>query len=300
MELVVLGAGGFLPQPDRPLPGFAVRHDGKVYLLDAGEGTQVRMVEHGVSSAKLDAICISHLHGDHVFGLPGVMVRRSQEGQRTDPLDLFAPGPISSFLDGLVKAGSLQLPYEWNLRTLSHEKRFELNDLSLTVASLNHRVETFGFALEVNSSLRRFRPGRADDLDIPEGPIRSKLQKGETVRLEDGREIEPEQVTDPPESGPKLVYITDTRPCYDLPGAFHSPELLIHEGMFLSDDKQHAQEKKHSTATEAARVAGHIEADRLLLTHFSHRYDNETVLLDEARETFQKTSLAQPGLTVEL
>lgn len=300
MELVVLGSGGFLPQPDRPLPGFAVRHEGSVYLLDAGEGTQVRMVEHGVSSARLESVCLSHLHGDHLYGLPGVMVCRSQEGQRTEDLELFGPSGLRCFLEGLEEAGAFGLLYDWKLNELSGGASYEIGDFEITMASLDHRIENYGFALQVVRTKRVFLPAKARELGIPEGPLRSKLQQGESVTLDSGRTVEPEEVTDPPPEGAKLVYLTDTRPCYDLPEAFEDPDLLVHEGMFLSEHLEQAREKKHCTAREAARVAKHLGAGKLLLTHFSHRYSDETVLRDEARGTFPETDLARPGEVHEI
>jgi ribonuclease Z len=300
MKLTVLGSGGFLPQPDRPLPGFAIEHEGKVYLFDAGEGTQVRMVEYGISSADLEAVLVSHLHGDHLFGLPGVMVRRSQEGQRRDDLDLYAPGSIRSYLDGLYDAGALELLYEWDLHELTEGFTVSSGAVRITAAPLDHRIETYGFALEHVPTRRKFYPDQARAIGVPEGPMWSKLQNGESVQLESGRTVDPEEVSDPPPEGPSFVYLTDTRPCFDLPSAFHSPDLLVHEGMFTSEHKDHAQEKKHATATEAARVARHLEADRFLLTHFSHRYDGPEPLLAEARSTFPEAEAARPGRTLEI
>ncbi len=300
VKVTVLGSGGFLPQPDRPLPGFAVEHEGQVYLLDAGEGTQVRMVEHGISSASLEAILISHLHGDHLFGLPGVMVRRSQEGQSRDNLELLAPASIRTYLRGLMEAGSLELLYDWNLHELEEGFTFSPGKLKFSVVALDHRVETFGFALKYVPERRKFHPKKARRIGVPEGPKWSKLQQGETVTLESGKTIQPGEVSDPPPEGPTFVYITDTRPRFDYPLTFQEPELLVHEGMFANQHIDHARKKKHCTATEAARVARHLDAKKLLLTHFSHRYESPEPLMEEARSTFPETEAAQPGMTLSL
>lgn len=300
MELTVLGSGGFLPQPDRPLPGLLLRHEGRAYLFDAGEGTQTRMAEYGLSSARLEAIFISHLHGDHLFGLPGVMVRRSQEGQRTDELDVFGPRKLRDFLNGLTESGSFDLLYDWNLNSLNDGDSFEVDGFEVSVVELEHRTRTFGFAFQHTSKKRKFYPGKAKQIGVPEGPLWSTLQDGDSVELDSGRTVRPEEVSDPPPDGPKFVYITDTRPQFDLPAAFEKPDLLVHEGMFLSEHKEHAWNKKHSTAREAARVAKDLRADRLLLTHFSLRYSDETVLLDEAKKTFPETQLARPGNQYQL
>lgn len=295
MELHVLGSGGFMPFPDAHMPGFLIRYQGKNYLFDAGEGTQTRMVEAGLSRADLDAFFISHLHGDHVLGLPGVLIRRSQEGDENRPVHLFGPEGLREFLENTQEILQYHLAFEPRFQNLHHGQLLSLEHIWVGAVELDHRTETYGFAVGPCDKKRKFHPEKARELGIPEGPKWGKLQGGATVELEDGITVEPEQVSDPPEPGPKIVYLPDTRPLDEFPEGFMNPDLLIHEGMFLEEHHEHAVNKKHSTAREAANVAKKLNADKLLLTHRSRRYTNEQRFLEEAEEIFPDTELARDG-----
>jgi len=192
------------------------------------------------------------------------------------------------------------LLYDWDLYGLEEELKVSLGELNLSVVALDHRIDTYGFVLKYVPEKRKFHPEKARRIGVPEGPKWSKLQQGETVTLDSGETIHPDQVSDPPPEGPTFVYLTDTRPRFDYPPAFREPDLLVHEGMFTSEHKDHAQQKKHCTAVEAARVAHHLDAKKLWLTHFSHRYDNPQLLVEEARSTFPETEAARPGLSRSL
>ncbi len=299
MELIVLGAGGFMPDPGFPVPGFVVRHEGVNYLLDAGENSQTQMAKYGISRVKFTAVLISHMHGDHTLGLPGVLIRRGQEGGEK-PLRLFGPSALQDYVSSTQKYLSYKLHYETEFVSLSESKSFTLQNLQLTTQPLIHRLEAHGFALQVSRNKRKFHPEKARSLEIPEGPLWGELQRGEVVELEDGRVIKPEQVSDPPPRGERLVYITDTRPLEEYPAEFQEPDLLIHEGMFLEAEREQAEKKFHSTALEAAQVAQKLNAKRLLLTHFSRRYDDPGVLAREAAKEFTEVGLAKPGMKIEI
>jgi len=295
MELHVLGSGGFMPFPDAHMPGFLIRYEGKNYIFDAGEGTQTRMVEEGLSRADLEAVFISHLHGDHVLGLPGLLIRRSQEGNPDRPVFIFGPEGLQEFLDNTRETLGYRLIFESRFRELFHGRIISLDRIWVGTVELDHRVETYGFAIGPRHKKRKFHPDQARELGVPEGPMWGKLQEGTAVELEDGTVVEPDEVSDPPEAGPKVVYLPDTRPIMTFPEGFREPDILIHEGMFLDEHRKHAIDKKHSTAREAARVAEELNAGKLLLTHRSRRYTDEKRFLDEARDVFAETELARDG-----
>lgn len=295
MELHVLGSGGFMPFPDAHMPAFLVRENGQSYLFDAGEGTQTRMVEAGLSRADLRAIFISHMHGDHVLGLPGVMIRRSQEGGTTDPLSLYGPTELEDYVTTTRESLGYQLTFDIRHKSLSPDRVFTVDDVWVGTVELDHRTETYGFAIGAKRDKRQFHPDQAEELGIPRGPLWGKLQSGASVTLEDGRTIEPEQVSDPPEPGPKIVYIPDTRPIDNFPDGFQNPDCLIHEAMFLEEHRDHAEKKMHSTAREAAEVARRLGAEQLLLTHRSQRYNDPSAFLDEAGAVFDNVQLARDG-----
>lgn len=300
MEVWVLGSGGYLPFPDAGMPAVLARRGGRVYLFDAGEDTQTRMVRAGVSRADLEAVFISHMHGDHVLGLPGVLLRRSQEGGTERPLELYGPSPLERFVAAVGETLDYELSYPVRFHRLTSGERYDRTTLRVRVLELDHRTETYGFYVEAIRRKRQFDPGRARFLEVPEGPLWNRLQHGETVTLEDGRTVRPEQVSDPPPEGPSFAYLPDTRPLEDYPEAFREPDLLIHEAMFLHRDRDHAASKGHSTAREAAEVARRLGAKQLVLTHFSRRYDDPSVLAEEAREVFSGARRATDGMKIEL
>ncbi len=299
MEVVVLGAGGFMPDPGFPTPGFVVRRHGVNYLLDAGEGIQTRLARHQVSRVKLNSIFISHMHGDHTLGLPGVLIRRGQENGK-EPLYLFGPPELEDYVNSTEKLLQYRLHYEVRFRPLGAEELYTLKNVWVGTKKLKHRVETYGFVISGRNKKRKFHPEVARELNVPEGPLWGKLQDNQEVELEDGRTIKPAQVSSPPPPAPKVVYITDTRPLFDFPRAFYEPDLLIHEGMFREEERKEAETKFHSTAREAARVAEELEADKLLLTHFSRRYDDPGVLAEEAAREFPEVDYARPGQRIKL
>ncbi|MFB6346311.1 MAG: ribonuclease Z [bacterium] len=300
MELIVLGSGGFMPQPGHYMPAFLVGYEGQSYLFDCGEWTQVRMVEAGRSAASLSSVVISHMHGDHVLGLPGLLIRKSRESPENGSLSIAGPNALREYLSSNQSSLGYELKVNVDWTDLEAESTLWVDQFKLTAHPLDHRTSTFGFSFVLNREKRKFNPEKARELGVPEGPLRSRLQQGETVTLDSGTVIEPEQVSKPRSPGPKFVYLTDTRPIYNLPEAFHEPDLLVHEAMFKAEHKQHAREKKHSTAREAARVASHLKADKLLLTHISQRYEAHEHLRDEARQVFTETFLARDGQRHEI
>lgn len=300
MRLHVLGSGGFMPFPDAHMPGFLVQYQGEHHLLDAGEGTQTRMVEANLARSKLRSVFISHLHGDHILGLPGVLIRRSREGQPDDPLDLYGPDGLADYVTCTQRTLSLQLQCPLRVHGLEGEGSYRPGEVDVTAVSLDHRTETYGFAVEGRKTRRRFHPDRARELGVPQGPLWGRLQRGETVRLEDGRTIQPEQVSDPPPRGPRVVYLPDSRPLDEFSDPFREPDLLIHEAMFMETDRDHAVDKMHSTAREAGRVARRLGARKLMVTHFSRRYSDPDLLVEEAREEFPDVIRARDGLCLEI
>ncbi|MFP4687168.1 MAG: ribonuclease Z [bacterium] len=299
MELTVLGCGGFMPYPGQAVPAFLLRRQGTSYLLDAGEGTQLRMVEAGLSRTALEAIFISHMHGDHTLGLPGVLIRRGQEGCE-DPLHIVGPPQLENYVHSFQENSLFNLRYELRFVPLRGAELHTFSQVWVGTAQLEHRIETFGFVLCARGRKRKFHPDKARALGIPCGPLWGKLQKGQEIVLDDGRVVKPGEVSDPPPRGPKIVYITDTRPVFDYPKSFYEPDLLIHEAMFLEKHRHHAEKKYHATALEAARVASHLKAGKLLLTHRSRRYNNPDLLRKEAAAEFSEVELARDGMQIEV
>ncbi|MFB6356555.1 MAG: MBL fold metallo-hydrolase, partial [bacterium] len=211
MKVHVLGSGDLCPSLTP-----ALRERGENYLFDAGEGTQLRMAEAEISRADLEAIFISHMHGDHVLGLPGLLIRRSRESGKT-PLELFGPRSLKEFVDDVDRTVGINCQFDLRFTPLEKEHLFTLGNVWVGTVAGDHRVPSNGFVICSREKKRKFHPEKARELEIPEGPIWGQLQDGQTVTLDHGRTIEPEQVSDPPEPPPKVVYLPDTRPLDNYP-----------------------------------------------------------------------------------
>ncbi len=288
-----------MPDPGFPVPGFIIKHQGENYLFDAGENSQTKLARYGISRVKLNNIFISHMHGDHTLGLPGILIRRGQEGSR-QPLNLFGPQKLDKYIRATQRYLSYRLHYRINFTELKDSETYDLGKIKMTSCRLDHRLPTFGFLLQEVKNKRKFYPEKALKLGVPQGPLWGKLQNNLSVVLEDGRPINPPDVSDPPPRGKTVAYITDTRPVAEFPREFYNVDLLIHEAMFLHNDRAEARQKYHSTAREAALVANHLNASKLLLTHFSRRYDSPGVLSEEAADIFPNVDWAQTGMELKI
>lgn len=294
---MVLGSGGGIPSLHRALPAVLVRRGGAGLLLDCGEGTQMQLMRSGHSAAKVGAVFISHLHGDHVNGLPGLLMSLAQQG-RTEPLRIWGPPPLRAFLEAVRRYLRFRPPYELVVEETRGGTLAE-GPCALRALPLRHRGPTLGLVLEEPPRPGRFSVEAAERLGIPEGPVRKRLQQGETVEV-NGRLVRPEEVLGPPRRGRKVVYATDTRPSPQLVEAARGADLLIHDGMFAEDLRQEAELRGHSTARQAALVAREAGVRQLLITHISPRYPDERVLLQEAREVFPQTVVARDLLEIEV
>ncbi|HUP48051.1 MAG TPA: ribonuclease Z [Thermoanaerobaculia bacterium] len=290
IRVVFLGTSGGSPSSERNLASLAVVFDGRVILLDCGEGTQYRLLQGPVSSGRIEAIFITHLHGDHLYGLPGLLATLGLNG-RTDPLAVFGPAGIEPYLRGIFETSRLRLRYDLSIRECGEGEIADLGGLRVVAARLEHSVECLGFALVEDDHPGRFDLERARSLGIPAGPLYGRLQRGEDVEI-DGRPIRSSEVVGPRRRGRRIVYCTDTRPCDGAVGLAREADVLIHEATFGSDMAAEARERFHSTAAEAAEVARRAAAGRLIITHFSPRYRDVTPLVEEARGVFPATEAA--------
>jgi ribonuclease Z len=287
-----------MPMPLRLTTSVLVRREGRMLLFDAGEGIQLALKKGALGIRGLDAVAISHLHADHVLGLPGIMMFRAQ---CEDPgaLTIIGPPGIRSFvqhtLDDLRYHINYSLHYiEWNDN--SGEIAFSWNGLSLRWQTLEHSTFCLGYRLEEPARPGRFDPLRAAALGVPSGPLRGRLQAGETITTAEGREVRPEEVLGPPRRGRIVAFATDTRPCEGLSRACARADLAFVEGMFLAVHADAAVEKRHMTAVEAAGMARDAGVDRLVLVHISPRYvhEDEATLGADARAVFPRAEVAIP------
>ncbi len=265
-------------------------------LFDCGEGTQLQLVRGGLTRGRLDAICITHLHGDHLYGLPGLITTLALL-EREDPLTVVGPDGLEEIVRAMPGLQSDWLPYDLSFVVL--DERFEhavvYEDEAVTVEArpIDHRVFCAGFRYE-----EKTRPGSLDgpaarEAGVAEGWQFEALKRRETVMLADGTELGPEGLVGPPRPGGAFAYVLDTMPCEGGRELASGADLVMHEATFTEEHAERAEEVGHSTARQAAEVARDAGAGRLLLTHFSARYADPAPLVAEAREVFEATEAAE-------
>ncbi|MCS7104499.1 MAG: ribonuclease Z [Thermofilaceae archaeon] len=295
--IVFLGTGSSNPVENRWLPSILLKIRNSFLLLDCGEGSQYRILKAGLRVNKLSAILITHLHGDHIYGLPGLLESLEMWG-RTKPLPILGPPGVRDFLNATVLRKALD--YGIEIREISPGLVLSEKGYNVYAIAANHGVDSYAYVIVESNIPGRFNTKKANELGLPPGPLRRKLVLGEPVTLPDGTVVKPEDVVGKPRKGLKIVYSGDTSPCDRIIEASLNADVLIHEATFSSTNEYEARASFHSTAIDAAQVASHAAVKLLLLTHFSSRYVELTNLLNEARTVFKRTYLSKDMLKVEL
>jgi ribonuclease Z len=297
MECVVLGTGGMMPMPTRLTSSVLVRLEGRMLMFDAGEGIQLALKRGGLGIVSLDAVVISHLHADHVLGLPGIMMFRAQNSE-PGPLTIIGPPGLGRFLRHIAEDLRFHINFAYNVVEW-HEKAprlaWEWRGVKLFWECLVHSTFCLGYRLEEPMRPGKFQVAKAEDLGIPKGPLYGELQGGREITLDSGRVISPSDVLGPPRRGRVVAYATDTRPCPGLEKVVTGADIAFVEGMFAEKHSLEAAQKKHMTAAEAAQTAAKTKVKRLILTHLSPRYskEEEPLLEAEARKHFGKAEVAR-------
>lgn len=298
IRLTFLGTAASRPTVGRNVSGLAVQREGDLMLFDCGEGTQRQMMRYATGFA-VRAIFVTHLHADHFLGITGLLRTMGLQG-RTDPLMIYGPRGSSRVLRAAVGLGTDHMAFPCEIRELADGESVEGDRYRVEAFAVNHGVSAVGYALVEDSRLGRFDVERAREMGIPEGPLFGRLHRGETVEV-DGRLVRPEDLVGPPRPGRLVVYTGDTRPYPGTVERARGADLLIHEATFGSDEAERAGDTYHSTAAQAAAVAGEAGVRRLLLTHLSARYsDQPDPLEEEARAVFSASRVAYDGLVMEI
>lgn len=299
MKIFLLGTGGAIPTLRRSLPAVALQREGDIFLFDCGEGTQVQIVRADLSPGRLHAIFLTHLHGDHVTGLPGLLMTIMHQG-REKPLLIFGPRGTREYVQLFRKCLGFNPQYELEIREIGEGGFFSAPGYCMEAMALDHKPLTLAYSLIEEQRPGRFFPEKARELGVREGPQFGRLQRGEMIALEDGSVVSPKMVMGPPRRGRKFVYVTDTRPCPQVIKFAQGADLLIHEGMFAANMEEEAWKKGHSTAAQAAAIARDAKVERLVLTHVSSRYGRGDELLEEARQVFSKTVVGKDLMELEI
>lgn len=297
LDVCLLGTGGMMPLPNRWLTSLMLRYNGSGLLIDCGEGTQVTIRQKGWSVHGLDVICFTHYHGDHISGLPGLLLSMGN-AQRTEPVTLIGPKGLIKVVNAL-RTIAPELPYELKYIELTEKEQIiNINGYEICAFRVNHNVVCYGYVVKINRA-GKFMPDKAKELNIPV-KYWSILQKGEKVDL-DGMLFTPDMVLGGERKGIKLVYCTDTRPTQDIVEKSKKADLLICEGMYGEPDKiSKAKENKHMTFYEAANIAKEAEVNELWLTHYSPSLIYPEEYKEDVRKIFKATKIPRDRRSITL
>ncbi len=303
VDVTLIGTGGLMPLPDRALASVFLKCQGNTILFDCGEGTQSAARKAGVSLINVDMIALTHFHGDHIFGLPGLL-QTMQVQERTAPLVIIGPKGIDEALAPLLTAAG-ELPYEIKTVELTGAsvKQGSLTPdfpelATLTPFATNHKVPSCGYVFKLERT-GKFYPEKAQELEVPVN-LWSELQKGNSVETENGT-VTPEQVLGEKRKGIKIVVTGDTAECYNLVACSENADLLISEATFGDNEHENlAAERGHMTFSQAAETAKKANVKKLCLTHFSPRVVDPEEYLENATTIFENTVLGTDGLKITL
>ena len=312
MQVTFLGTSSGVPTRARNVSAVALRlpQRAEMWLFDCGEGTQHQFLRSDLRLSQLRRIFITHMHGDHVFGLPGLLASLGLSGNSNEGIDLYGPDPLEGFLHGALRNSSTRIGYPLQV----HRSRpaaetgtllYEDDELLVRCTPLTHRVPAYAYRVEQKPLAGRFDVAKAKDLGIPPGPIYAQLKRGESVELDDGRVIDGRDLCGPDRDGVSIVYCTDTVFSEAAVNLARGADLLIHESTFAHEEAEMAFQKQHSTSTMAAQTAAEAGVGRLALTHLSPRYapgNSVTAddLLAEAQAIFPNTVLARDFMQLDV
>lgn len=297
LDLAIVGTGGMTPLPNRWLASVLLRVNGKLVLFDCGEGTQISLRQLGWGLKDIDVILLSHLHGDHVSGLPGLLLSQGNSG-RTEPITVVGPQGLARVVRGLLTVAP-HLPFGVECLEGSGEESFEYEGCQVHMHPSDHSVPSLAYRFEVPRA-PRFLPERAEAFGVPK-EYWSVLQNGQAVQFEGGQIVVPDDVIGPPRAGIAVGFTGDTRPTPALAAFFRDVDLLVSEATYGGDaDEDKALERKHMTFREAAGLARDADAGKLLLTHFSAALTSPQEFAANALEVFPETIVSHDHMTLSL
>lgn len=301
MRLTFLGTSAGTPSRFRNVSAMALQFDQQsaFWLFDCGEGTQQQFLRSPLRLSQLQCVFISHLHGDHFYGLPGMLASRALQYGADTPVTVFGPPGLLRFMQTTFEVSGGQVGYPLTIQEIKPGLIYEDERFSVTCLPLIHRIASFGFAVVEKDQPGHFDVEAARQLGIPAGPLYGRLKRGETITLPDGRTVNGAELVGPPIPGRKVVYCCDTIYCHNSIQLARQADVLVHEATYAGEDLELAVRGGHSTAPQAAHVAAQAGVKALIMTHFSPRYEGQGAegpgierLQTEARQTFANTYIA--------
>ena len=298
MKLVFLGTSGAMPTTDRGLTCICLVKDNEILMFDAGEGAQISYLKSGLPWNKKMKIFVTHLHGDHCIGILGLLQTMNLQN-RTESVEIFGPDGIDEFIAANIKILNFGLSFPVLISRVNEGLIVDEKDYSVFANDASHGIPAFSFRFDEKERPGEFFPENAKALEIPEGKLWRELQMGNSIEI-DGKEILSSQVTGKRRPGRKIGVSGDTRPTDELVEFFKNCDYLSFDSTFADELKDKAVEANHSTAKEAAELAEKANVSTLILTHFSARYNDESVLLEEAKKIHDNTIAAKDLLEVNI
>jgi len=305
MEIYFLGTGAGMPSKQRNVTSIALNlldERGTYWLFDCGEGTQHQILHSPVKLGRSEKLFITHLHGDHLYGIPGLLTSRSYLGGDT-PLTVYGPVGVKRYIDTALEVSGAHLSYSLNVVEIEREGLlFEDDTFLVETARLEHRIECFGYRIIEKDQPGKLQLDKLAELGVPAGPIYGKLKQGQTVTLEDGRVLHGTDFVGVPIPGRKVVILGDTRYCEGAVQLAQDADVLVHEATFAMDKQELAYAFDHATSVDAARTAEEAGADVLIMTHISSRYQGEEVslLLQEAQTIHANSHVAKDFWSLDI
>lgn len=298
MQIVFLGTSGSWPTPKRNVSAVAVKRGPEIVLFDCGEGTQRQFMLSPLSFMQVSRVFLSHFHGDHFLGLPGMVQSMSMNG-REPPLEVYGPRGVEQLVGELLSLGYFTPGFAVKAKEIPPGGQVDCGEYVVKAFEAVHTVPGSSYVLEEKPRPGRFSVERAQALGIPAGPLFSRLQAGEVVHVGD-RTIRPEDVLGPPRRGRKIVYTGDTMPHAALVEIARGADVLIHDATSDAALEEKANRYGHSSSRQAAEVAKEAGVGLLVLTHLSPRYEEPTTILADAKNVFGNTRVAEDFMEVEV
>ncbi|MBD1999475.1 ribonuclease Z [Leptolyngbya sp. FACHB-541] len=306
MQITFLGTSSGVPTRSRNVSSIALRlpQRAETWLFDCGEGTQHQILRSDVKISQITRIFVTHMHGDHIYGLMGLLASCGLAGNPTR-IDVYGPPHLNEYLRACGRYSQTHFSYPVKVHTVQPGVVFEDEEFTVSCSPLTHRVPAFGYRVSEKDKAGRFDVEQATALGIPSGPLYGKLKRGEVITLADGRKINGADLCGETQIGRKFVYCTDTIFCENSVELAQDADVLVHEATFAHQDAELAYQRLHSTSTMAAQVALAAGAKKLIMTHFSPRYAPGnaialTDLLSEAQAIFPHTTMAHDFFTYDI
>jgi ribonuclease Z len=300
LHVVFLGTAAGVPTPKRSLPAILVQREGEQLMFDCGEGVQRQMLLARRSLNRKMKIFVTHMHGDHVLGLPGLLQTMALLN-REKKLDVYGPPRINDFLQAIRETVQFVLTFPVEIHEIERAGVVcDEEEYCIEAIRVKHVIPSFAYAYVEKPRPGKFHPKKAEAQGVPEGPLWGKLQRGQNVKLPNGRVVKPEEVMDTPRQGRKIVYTGDTRPFKLLEKFAFGADLLIHDSTLGEELAETAKEYGHSTANQAARTAKNAKVKKLILTHISQRYEDTSKVLKQAKKIFKNTTVAEDFMKLDI